>query len=319
MKKTSDGLQPVQSLLARERLSIDAMYPGRTCFLSHLGAVRKLVVGPWIGHRDLLYSLALANLSPDQRTSLGRAVLVDYGREFGVGRVVLTALDSGLPLGGSSLLLTPRKQGPVCLYTWALGDQASAAPCQWVLMRAQPQWALEKPPKPLTARALETLDALDAKVVIAVATAVEAVQVAEQCLRGLQFAAHPRFAPHLATDPRPADAPGGMWLWPHDALTVDSLRRREPNVVVLVDAPERLQKTAERWAATQPQSIELTQASCPGRKGREGITAFLQACDGPRVLLRGDPTWAQSGEQWLRDQGIDVETQSDATQLGLFA
>ncbi len=313
------GLERVRSLLARERLSIDAMQPGRTCFLSHVGAVHKLVVGPWIGHRDLLYALALQNLSPDQRTSLARAVLVDHGRAFGVGRVVLTAHDSGLPLGGSSLLLVPRTRGPTCLYTWALGSGATGAACEWMLLRAQPQWSLDDPHKPLTARAIETLDALEARVVIAVATAVEALQVAEQCLWSVAFTAHPRFAPHIAANPRPADAPGGIWLWPHDALTADSLRRRGPNVVVLVDAPEALRRLAQRWAGDQQQAVELTHASCPGRLDRAGMLAFLNACDQPEVVLRGDPTWAQAGETWLRAHGIRVEREVDATQLGLFA
>jgi len=318
-KPTPGGLEQVRSLLARERLSIDAMEPGRTCFLSHLGAIKKLVVGPWIGHRELLYALALANLSPDQRTSLGRAVLVDYGREFGVGRVVLTAEDSGLDLGGSSLHLRPRKRGPTCLYTWALGRGATPRACQWLLLRAQPQWALAEPPKPLTKRSLETLDALDARVVIAVATAVEASQIAKQCLSNVAFWAHPRFTPHVDASPRSSEEPGGIWLWPHDALTAESLRKREPQVVILVNAPEALRAVAERWAATLPQAVELTQASCPNRLGRSGLLKFLSACEQPQVLLRGDPAWVKQGETWLRERGVVVETQSDATQLGLFA
>lgn len=58
-----DELHFVLRMLAQERLSIDESEPGRTTFLSHLGAQPKLVPGPWIGHRDLLYALALANLT----------------------------------------------------------------------------------------------------------------------------------------------------------------------------------------------------------------------------------------------------------------
>jgi len=70
----ADELLAVQRMLARERLSIDDPQLGRTCFLSHLGAQSKLVPCPWVGHRDLLYALALANLNPAQRTSLGSGV-----------------------------------------------------------------------------------------------------------------------------------------------------------------------------------------------------------------------------------------------------
>ena len=131
-------LHLVQQLIARERLSLDVCARGRTCFLSHVGAVTKLVPGPWIGHRDLIYALALANLTPAQRTALARSVLVDHGREFGVGRLALSALPSGLPLGGCALRLHPRGGGPVCLYTWALGEHAGTAACEWLLLRAEP-------------------------------------------------------------------------------------------------------------------------------------------------------------------------------------
>jgi len=143
--------EAVQTMLARARLSIDDTQSGRTCFLSHLGAQERLSPGAWMGHRDLLYGLALANLSPSQRTSLARAVLVDHGREFGVGRLRLQTLASGLPLGGSSLLMEPRTGGTSCLYTWALGPGATPATCDWLLLRASPQWAVEAAPKKFSA------------------------------------------------------------------------------------------------------------------------------------------------------------------------
>src|SRR5690606_39483822 len=105
-------LHEVQHMVSRERLSLDEPGPDRTCFLSHVGAQEKLVPGPWIAHRDLVYAMALANLSPAQRTSLARAVLLEHGREFGVGRLRLEAASSGLPVGGSSLRLEPRQGGP---------------------------------------------------------------------------------------------------------------------------------------------------------------------------------------------------------------
>ena len=123
----ADEFAAVQRMLARERLSIDDSQPGRTCFLSHVGAQPRLLPGPWVGHRDQIYALALANISPPQRTSLARAVLVEYEREFGIGHLQLEAVPSGLPLGGSSLRMRHRTGGPTCLHTWALGPGAKPA------------------------------------------------------------------------------------------------------------------------------------------------------------------------------------------------
>ncbi|MCA9704857.1 MAG: hypothetical protein KDK70_03275, partial [Myxococcales bacterium] len=66
---TEAELHEVQHMISRERLSLDDPAADRTCFLSHVGAQAKLVPGPWIGHRNLVYAMALANLSPPQRTS----------------------------------------------------------------------------------------------------------------------------------------------------------------------------------------------------------------------------------------------------------
>lgn len=321
-------LEFVQGMLARERLSIDAAHLGRTTFLSHLGSIGRLVPGPWIAHRELLYALALANLSPEQRTSLARAVLIEHGREFGVGRLTLSSSASGLPLGGASLLLKPRAGGPACLYTWALGAAAAAAPCEWLLLRAQPEWALDEPTPRLTRKSLETLDALGVRVALLVATATEARHVADTCLRegAIRYTAHPRFLPHLTDDsvpePQRARVVSGarLILWPHDAIAADSLLRHEPQALILINAPEDVMRTAERWADARPRTIELRQVTAPGRLDRRGLAAFWRACGRPRVLLRGDPAWAREGANWLHEElGAQLSARSEAKQLGLFS
>jgi len=304
--------EAVLRLLARERLCVDAFAPGRTSFLSHLGAQPRLVPGPWIAHRELLMALALANLTPEQRESLARAVLVDHGREFGVGRVLLSTLASGLPFGGSSLLLRPRGGGPVCLYTWALGQEARPAACEWLLLRAQPEWAIEGA-SPLTARRVQALAAMDQDVVIFVPSAVAARQVAELCLEGLEFSAHSRFSPHLEG----ARPPAKIAIWPHDAVDGASLARRPVSAAIVIDAPESVAGNVQRWAQERG-GVAVEAASCPGRLDRAGLLALWRACGAPKILLRGDPAWAAAGMGWLRAIGGAVELQPDATQLGLF-
>ncbi len=318
-------LHLVQQLVARERLSLDLCARGRTCFLSHLGAAPRLVPGPWIGHRDLIYALALANLAPQQRSALARAVLVEHGREFGVGRLVLTALASGLPLGGSSLRLQPRGSGPACLYTWALGEAAVAAPCEWLLLRAEPTWAEPDPPRPLAPEALETLHALGASVTILVATAADARQLADRCLQRVPFAAHPRFSPHLEN----VDAKARVRLWPHDAVDAPgfwpvpkdrSQDAAAAGAVLLVDAPEAVRRRVAAWHAQQPEArrIEVVRARCPGRLDAAGVAALWRACERPQVLLRGDPEWAGDARRLLQDLGARVEAQAQSTQLPLL-
>jgi len=338
-------LHLVQQLIARERLSLDLCARGRTCFLSHLGAVPRLVPGPWIAHRDLIYALALANLAPAQRTALARAVLVEHDREFGVGRLVLRTLPSGLPLGGSSLRLQPRG-GPTCLYTWALGELAAATPCEWLLLRAEPGWSQPDPPGTLTPASLETLHALSASVVILVATAADARMVAERCLQRVPFTAHPRFLPHLegtiAAATRAPDA--RVRLWPHDAVaapgfwspsarTTSGARDRsqrpgrsaptpasEPGAVLLVDAPEAVRRQVAAWHAAHPDArrIEIACARCPGRADRAAVHTLWQTCERPQILLRGDPEWAGEARRFLQDLGARVEAQAQGTQLPLL-
>ena len=313
----------VLRILARERLSIDSAAPGRTTFLSHVGAMPKLIPGPWIAHRELLYALALANLSPDQRRSLAQAILVDYDREFGVGRLLLHALPSGLPFGGASLAVRPRGGSPRCLYTWALGPDAQPSPCDWLLLRAQPEWALEGA-QVLRAEDTQTLHALGSDVVIFVPSAVAARQVADHCLRGIPITAHPRFLPHLSDTAHDAK----IALWPMDAVPSQSLSRRRVTAVIIVDGTETTTRTILRWTAERsdareaetgkPNDIEVTEASCPGRLSRSGLLRFWEACERPAILLRGDPTWTSPGQVWLRANGASVELQVDSTQLGLF-
>ena len=310
-------VQAVQRLLARERLSVDQCEDGRTTFLSHLGAQARLVPGPWIAHRDLVYALAMANLTPAQRSSLAHAVRTEHGREFGVGRSRLRTAPSGLPLGGSSLLITPRGEGPTCLYTWALGPKAQPERCDWLLLRAQPEWGLPSPPRGLTARGLETLTQIGADVVVGVAGATAARQVADLVRGVVAVGGHPRFLPHLADEPDPAASKAKLLVWPHDALNTPSLARRRVDTLVLVDAPEEVRRTAERWADAR-ERVEVTEAVCPGRLGREAMLDFWSACGRPKVLLRGDPAWLHPAETRLREAGAVVVARSDGTQLRLL-
>ena len=347
----------MQQMLARERLSIDEAEAGRTCFLSHLGAQPKLVPTAWIGHRDLIYALALANLTPVQRTCLARAVLVEHGREFGVGRLRLQAIPSGLPLGGSSLLMTPRLAGPTCLYTWALGSASGPggpqpAKCDWLILRAQPEWALDKASPPLSVKGLDTLAQIGGEVLVLVGSAVGAVQVAKLCAGRVPLAAHPRFSPYI--EGLVPDAP--VLLWPHDALDGAGLRRHEVVAAVLVGAPESVRQNVQLWQARvggrRPSELvgdhgspslvgdhgspslvgdhgspslvgdhgspSLVEVAGPGRISREALAEFWSACGRPAVLMTGDPAWAASGAAWLRSLGATVEVHGAATQLELL-
>lgn len=310
-------LQEVQHMISRERLSLDEPAADRTCFLSHVGAQGKLVPGPWIGHRDLVYAMALANLSPAQRTSLARAVLVDHGREFGVGRLTLEAVSSGLPLGGSSLRLAHRQGGLRCLYTWGLGVVPTAVECDWLLLRAQAEWALGEPPRALRVKGLRTLASLGGVTLVLVDTAVGAMQIVAACGDQVRFQAHPRFTPYIeGLEP---EAP--VLLWPHDAIDGAGLQRHEISAVVLVSAPERVRQQVDAWRARRGpagERLQITEVGCPGRVDREHLRAFWESCARPRILLRGDSEWTAQGAQWLRSQGATVEVQGQATQLSLI-
>jgi hypothetical protein len=309
-------VQEVQHLFARERLAIDDMEPGRTCFLSHIGAQPKLVPGPWIAHRDLLYALALANLTVSQRTSLARAVLVEHGHEFGVGRLLLEARASGLPLGGSSVRLRHRKGGVTCLYTWALGPKPQPAPCDWLLLRAQPEWALERPPPALAVGGMAALVELGGEVLVLVPSAVAAVQIAQACAGKVELASHPRFSPYIeGLNP---EAP--VLLWPHDALDGVGLRRRELTAAALVGAPEQVRGELARTLARMSRGhrVEVVDLACPGRVDRDQLAEFWTACGRPKILLRGDPAWACVGSRWLESLGATVVVQTAATQLDLL-
>ncbi|MEZ4427303.1 MAG: hypothetical protein R3A51_06335 [Nannocystaceae bacterium] len=152
------------------------------------------------------------------------------------------------------------------------------------------------------------------------ATAVDARALVDRCPPSLPLSIHPRFLPHVGREDARVDHPDArVLLWPHDVLSADSLRRREPGVLVLVDAPEELTRAANRWAGQLPRAVEITHATCPGRLDRPGLAAFWKACGRPRVLLRGDPGWTGVGASWLRELGAQLSTQSDAQQLGLFS
>jgi hypothetical protein len=309
-----DGALALRQMLARSRLSLDACEPGRTAFLSHLGAAVPLTPAPWIAHRDLLHALALANLTPAQRSALVRAVLVGHGSEFGVGRLVLEAVESGLPFGGSSLRMATRAGGDRCLYTWALGAEARPRPCNWLLLRAQPEWALDEPPRELTRRGVSTLAELAPPVCIAVDGAVAARQVADLLGDEVPVDAHPRFLPHLAVH-RPR---ASVLIWPHDAVGAPGLERHELRTIVLAGAPERVRAAWRAAIQTRDAPTEWVEATVPGRATRSRLAAFWEACGEPQVLLRGQPDWAREGEAWLRTLGAKVARERAGTQLGLF-
>lgn len=310
-------VQTVMGMLGRERLAVDLCDGQRTTFITHVGALPRLVPGPWIAQRQLVMALALANLNPAQRASLARTVIVEWGREFGVGRLVLEAHASGLPLGGSSLFMRPRVPGgggqPRVLYTWALGQRATAVPCDWLLLRAQPEWALDRPPRPIGLRGLETLAQLGGTVLLLVPSAVAARQIADVVADVLPLHAHPRFLPYLERH----DADAALLLWPHDAVGAASLERRSFSTAVLIGAPEPVALEAQRWAAERP-GVEVVEAACPGRMDRKALARYWQACGKPKVLLRGDAEWAAEAMAWLRSIGASVHAHSEATQLGLF-
>ena len=313
----ADEVQQIQAMLTRERLAVDLCDGTRTAFLTHVGAPPRLVPGPWIAHRQLVMALALANLAPNQRASLARAVIVEWGREFGVGRMVLSAVASGLPLGGSNLSMRPRTPGgdghPHVLYTWALGPRATPVACDWLLLRAQPEWACDAPPRALGIRGLETLAQLGGSVLLLVPSAVAARQVADSVGSALPLDAHPRFLPFLDDH----DPEAKILLWPHDAIAASSLERRQFSTAVLIAAPEVIRQQAMRWAAQRP-GVEVVDAACPGRMNRKALQRYWDSCGRPKVLLRGDPEWAAEGRPWLRSIGAVVEAHAEATQLGLF-
>lgn len=312
-----DEVQQIQAMLTRERLAVDLCDGTRTSFLTHIGAAPRLVPGPWIAHRQLILALALANLAPAQRSSLAHAVIVEYGREFGVGRMVLEAVASGLPLGGSSLSMRPRVPGqvgrPHVLYTWALGPRATPHACDWLLLRAQPGWACDQPARKLGVRGLETLAQLGGSVLLLVPSAAAARQVADAIGKTLAIDAHPRFVPYL--DEHDPDA--ALLLWPHDAIAATSLDRRTFSTAVLIAAPESVHQEAMRWAAQRP-GVEVVEAACPGRVDRKALARYWEACGRPKVLLRGDPEWTGEGRGWLESIGATVAAHPEATQLGLF-
>lgn len=228
----------------------------------------------------------------------------------------LQTLASGLPLGGSSLLMEPRTGGTSCLYTWGLGPNATPAACDWLLLRASPEWAIEPAPKRFSARGIQLLTQLGGEVLLLVDTAVGALQVAQACAGTLRIAAHPRFSPHIeALDP---EAP--VLLWPHDALDGAGLRRHEVVAVALVDAPERVQTELRSWVSRRvgERDIETVDLCCPGRMDRGSLRAFWRACGEPAVFLTGDPEWTSSGAAWLRTLGADVVVHGEATQLSLL-
>jgi hypothetical protein len=319
----SDDVQQIQAMLTRERLAVDLCDGTRTAFLTHVGAAPRLVPGPWIAHRQLVMALALANLAPNQRASLAHTVIVEWGREFGVGHLVLEAVASGLPLGGSSLSMRPRVPGndgrPHVLYTWDLGPRATPHKCDWLLLRASPSWACEQPIRKIGVRGLETLAQLGGSVLLLVPSPVAARQIADVVGRSLALDAHPRFLPYLEDH----DPEAALLLWPHDAIAASSLDRRTFSTAVLIAAPEVVRQEATRWAAQRSNAqrsggVELVDAACPGRMDRKLLARYWEACGRPKVLLRGDPGWAAEGRSWLESIGATVATHPEATQLGLF-
>lgn len=312
MTATGDTFE-VLAMLRRGRLALDVCEPGRTTFITHVGAVPKLVPGAWIGHRDLLRAMALANLHPQQRAALARAVLVDYGHSFGVGRLELGVHPSGLPLGGTSVSLRGRSGELSCLYTWALGPAAEPVVCDWLALRAQPGWALDDAPKRLTGKGTHTLAELAGKILVLVETAVSARLVADELAGTVEVSAHARFAPYL--DEPSSDAP--VLLWPIDALSSAALARYEFGTVIPLAVGEGDLAAVAQWASEQA-NVTVATASEPGRIDRKGFERFWRACGRPKILLRGEPQWTAQGAAWLRDLGAIVSVEPTSTQLGLF-
>lgn len=310
---TESELQEVMRMLKRERLLIDEFADGKTTFLTHVGSVATLQPGPWMAHRELVLSLALANLTPAQRASLARAARAEHGREFGVGRLALETRTSGVPLGGSLVSLQTRGGGLRALVCWAIGTQAEPTQTDWLVVRAQPEWALEPPPRDLTSKGIETLVGLGGSVVIAVPSASAARQVADELRPRVPHTAHPRFAPHLESPEPQAD----VCIWPHDGYDSQLLAQRAINTLVLVGANEAAQRDWER-VTDERDKCELVTAACPGRVDRGGLERFWSACGKPKILLRGDPIWVDRGEQFLSDLGATVVARGSGRQLGLF-
>jgi hypothetical protein len=308
-------IELVLSMLARERLCVDEAGGRRTCFISHLGVERGLAPGAWICHRDLVAALSRANLSPSQKTSLARAVVVEHGDEFGVGRLLVRALPSGLPAGGSSVLLQPRDRSTSCLYTTWLGPACVAAHCRWLRLVAQPEWASETHLRELTVTGIETLLALGAELLILVKSTLEAVQVAALCSGRIAVFAHPRFAPFVESSERSAR----VILWPTDALASRLLRRRSICAVAVMAVDQQVRQQVEMWCRQQGPRLELVEIRCPHRASRQHIEDLWRACAAPRVLLSGDPRWVESGRRWLAELGAIVQHQSAGTQLPLLS
>ena len=305
-------------MISRERLSLDEPAADRTCFLSHVGAQGKLVPGPWIGHRDLVYAMALANLSPAQRTSLARAVLVDHGREFGVGRLTLEAVSSGLPLGGSSLRLAHRQGGaPVPLYLGVGGG----AHCGGVRLAAA-SGAGRVGAGRASASAAGQGAAHPGLVGGGDAGAggyrgggpcrswprVETRFVSRPILasRRTSRGSSPRrrccFGPMTpSTAPACSDTRSPRWCWSARRSAYGSKSMR-----------------GEFGGGPAGERLQITEVGCPGRVDREHLRAFWESCARPRILLRGDSEWTAQGAQWLRSQGATVEVQGQATQLSLI-
>lgn len=310
---TQSELQEVMRMLKRERLLIDEFADGKTTFLTHVGSVGSLHPGPWMAHRELILSLALANLTPAQRASLARAARVEHGREFGVGRLALETRSSGVPLGGSLVSLQTRGGGLKALACWAIGTQAQPVETDWLVVRAQPEWALEPPPRDLTSKGIETLVGLGGSVVIAVPSASAARQVADELRPRVPHTAHPRFAPHLES-PAP-QAP--VCIWPHDAYDSQLLAQRDIHSLVLIGANEAAHQLWQGFADGRDK-CELVPAACPGRVDRGGFERFWIGCGKPKILLQGDPIWVDLGERFLSELGATVVARGDGRQLGLF-
>ncbi len=314
MSRDDAELQIVQGMLSRERLAIDECDGKRTTFLTHVGATQKLAAGAWIAHRDLIKALARTRLSASQRHALARTVVADFEREFGVGRLRLEAVASGLPFGGASLSMQARRGGIRCLYTWSLAREgARARATDWLCLRAEADWTLERQFRALSVHGLGTLVGLGGNVALCVADVLAARQVAELVGDSIPLAAHPRFAPYLDR----CDPKGSLLLWPHDAVLAPALERSRVSTMILVSAPEEVRLQSHRWAAGRP-GVEVVEAGCPGRIDRPTLEKFWRACGAPKILLRGDPEWASAGRAWLEGVGATVVAHSRSTQLTLL-
>jgi hypothetical protein len=214
-------------------------------------------------------------------------------------------------------MVRPKLAGPAFLYTYALAASATPTPCEWLLLRAQPEWTRGEEIRALGVRGLDTLIGLGGDVLVLVPTVVAAKQIATLVKERIAVAAHPRFSPLLFAAEEQAARDAKLVVWPHDGLGSPLLREKDIRTVVVIDGDGELLQQVERWAQGRG-GIEVVPAACPGRISGVTLKKFWQGCGQPRVLLRGSPNEVRLGTALLQGLGAHVTPRAEGTQLGLF-